>query len=75
MFIQPQLDLLHLKHYYLWLPGKRDVWHLSVQSRPPALRFTEIFTTSLYRGGRRVDQHVVTRLAENDSPQWLFIAL
>ncbi len=75
MFIQPQLDLLHLKHYYLWLPGKRDVWHLSVQSRPPALRFTEIFTTSLYRGGRRVDQLVVTRLAENDSPQWLFIAL
>lgn len=23
--LQLQLDLLHLKHVYLWLPGKRDV--------------------------------------------------
>lgn len=45
MFIQPELDLLHLKHYYLWLPGKIDAWPLSVQSRPPSLRFTEVFTT------------------------------
>lgn len=23
VFIQPRLDLLHLKHHYLWLPGKK----------------------------------------------------
>lgn len=74
VFIQPQLDLLHLKHYYLWLPGKRLVWPFNVQSRPPSLRFTEIFTTPLYRSGRSVNPHVVTCLAENDSPRWLFIA-
>lgn len=32
LFIQPHLDLLRLKHYYLWLPGKRDVSAFSVTS-------------------------------------------
>lgn len=75
MFIQPELDLLHLKHYYLWLPGKIDAWPLSVQSRPPSLRFTEVFTTSTYHGGGHVRRHVATCLAENDCPSMTFYCL
>lgn len=32
VFIQPRLDLPHLKHHYLWLPGKKEMFGLSASA-------------------------------------------
>lgn len=70
MCTQLQMDLLHLKHRYLWLPGKRDVWPFSVWAQPPT---AEIHTRlySVAPSHSNIQRLVSQKMT---APHWCFIA-